>query len=68
MVKLNIFSHLTDYGLSGHMVFDHDQIRPAGKTYLKTQRCNKLIRVDYDVIHFTELYHMTHCDYDEMIT
>ena len=34
--KLNIFFNLTDYGLSGHMVFDRGQIRPAGKMYLKT--------------------------------
>ena len=41
--KLNVFSHLTDYGLSGYTVFDRGQIRPAGKMYLKTQSCNKLI-------------------------
>ena len=45
--KLNIFSQWTDYGLSGHMVFDHGQIRPAGKMYLKThiprESCNNLI-------------------------
>ena len=35
--KLNIFSNWTDYGLSGHMVFDQSQFRPAGKMYLKTQ-------------------------------
>ena len=29
--KLNTFPHLTDYGLSGHMVFDQGQIRPDGK-------------------------------------
>ena len=40
-IKLNIFSHLTDYGLSGHMVFDRGQIRTASKMYLKTQSCNK---------------------------
>ena len=40
--KLSIFSNLTDYGLSGHKVFDHDQIRPAGKMYFRTQSCNKL--------------------------
>ena len=34
--KLNIFSHLIDYGLSGYIVFDRGQIRPAGKMYLKT--------------------------------
>ena len=57
MVKLNIFSHLTDYGLSGHMVFDHDQIRPAGKMYLKTQSCNKLILCN----HFTWLIPYESC-------
>ena len=45
--KLNIFSHLTDYGLSGYTVFDRGQIRPAGKMYLKThiprESCNNLI-------------------------
>ena len=66
--KLNIFSHLTDYGLSGHMVFDHDQIRPAGKMYLKThiprEVCNNFIL--WFTLH--DSYHMSHVDYDKMIT
>ena len=33
--KLNIFSILTDYGLSGYMVFNRCQIRPAAKMCLK---------------------------------
>ena len=55
--KLNTSSHLTDYELSDHMVFDRGQIRPAGKMYLKTQSCNKLILCN----HFTWLIPYESC-------
>ena len=61
--KLNIFTPLNDYGLSSRMVFDHGQIRPAGKMYLKTQSCNKLIL--WFTLH--DSYHMGYVDYDVMI-
>ena len=59
-IKSYIFSHSTDYGLSGHMVFDRGQIRPACEMYLKTENCNKLI------LRFTwhNSYHMSHVNYD----
>ena len=62
--KLNTFTHLTGYELSSHMVFDRGQIRPAGKMYLKTQRRNKLIL--WFILH--DSYHMSHVDYEVMIT
>ena len=62
--KLNTSSHLTDYELSDHMVFDRGQIRPAGEMYLKTENCNKLIL--WSTLHNS--YHMSHVNYGLMIT